>query len=52
MAPFRVVNIGNSNPAKLSDFISAIEKYTEMKAAKNFMPMQAGDVPTWADTSL
>ena len=53
VAPFRVVNIGNSNPAKLSDFISAIEKYTEMKAAKNFMPMQAGDVPaTWADTSL
>lgn len=53
VAPFRVVNIGNSKPAKLLDFIGAIEKSIGIEALKNFMPMQAGDVPaTWADTSL
>jgi UDP-glucuronate 4-epimerase len=53
VAPFRVVNIGNSKPAQLLDFITAIENSLGIKAVKNFMPMQAGDVPaTWADTSL
>ena len=53
IAPFRVVNIGNSKPEKLTDFIAAIEKSVGIKAVKNFKPMQAGDVPTtWADTSL
>lgn len=53
VAPFRVVNIGNSEPAKLLDFITEIEKSIGIKAIKNFMPMQAGDVPkTWADTTL
>jgi UDP-glucuronate 4-epimerase len=53
VAPFRVVNIGNSKPEKLIDFIEAIEKSVGKKAVKNLMPMQSGDVPaTWADTSL
>ena len=53
VAPFRVVNIGNSKPSQLLDFIVAIEKSIGIEALKNFMPMQAGDVPaTWADTSL
>jgi UDP-glucuronate 4-epimerase len=53
VAPFRVVNIGNSKPAKLLHFIGAIEKSIGIQAVKNFIPMQAGDVPaTWADTSL
>ena len=53
IAPFRVVNIGNSKPVKLLDFIAEIEKSSGFKAVKNFMPMQLGDVPaTWADTSL
>ena len=53
VAPFRVVNIGNSQPVKLLDFIQAIERSVGAEAIKNFMPMQAGDVPaTWADTSL
>lgn len=53
VAPFRVVNIGNSEPVKLLNFVNAIEEALEIKALKNFMPMQAGDVPaTWADTSL
>lgn len=53
VAPFRVVNIGNSQPSQLLDFIIAIEKSVGTEAVKNFMPMQPGDVPaTWADTTL
>jgi len=53
VAPFRVVNIGNSQPAQLLDFIEAFEKIIGIKALKNLMPMQSGDVQaTWADTSL
>ena len=53
VAPFRVVNIGNSKPHQLLDFICAIEEALDIKAVKNFLPMQAGDVPaTWADTTL
>ena len=53
VAPFRVVNIGNSNRVKLLDFITAIEKKLGKKAVRNYLPMQMGDVPeTWADTSL
>jgi UDP-glucuronate 4-epimerase len=53
VAPFRVVNIGNSNAIKLTDFIEAIETALGKTAQKNMMPMQAGDVPaTWASTEL
>ena len=53
VAPYRVLNIGNSRPEKLTDFIVAIEEALGLNAQKNFMSMQAGDVPaTWADTSL
>jgi UDP-glucuronate 4-epimerase len=53
VAPFRVVNIGNSRPENLLDFVRAIEEALETKAKKNFLPMQAGDVQaTWADTTL
>jgi len=53
VAPFRVVNIGNAAPVKLSDFIAAIETATGETAKKNLMDIQPGDVPaTWADTSL
>ncbi|MDQ6956575.1 MAG: NAD-dependent epimerase, partial [Mariprofundaceae bacterium] len=44
-APWRVYNIGNSSPVELMDYIQAIEKALGMEAKKNFMPMQAGDVP-------
>ena len=40
VAPFRIVNIGNSNKIKLIDFIDAIEKSLGKKAIRNFMPMQ------------
>ena len=53
VAPFRVVNIGNSDPVKLTTFIEAIEAATGLQAKRHLMPMQAGDVPaTWADASL
>ena len=53
VAPFRVVNIGNSEKVRLLDFIEAIESETGRSAIRNYMPMQAGDVPaTWADASL
>ncbi len=52
-APFRIVNIGNSDRVKLTDFIDAIEEVLGKKAVRNYMPMQKGDVPaTWADASL
>lgn len=51
-APYRIYNIGNGNPVKLMDFISAIEKSLGIEAKKNMLPMQAGDVAeTYADTS-
>ena len=53
VAPWRVVNIGNSEPVQLTDYIAAIETATGRVAERNLMPMQAGDVPaTWADTTL
>jgi len=44
-APYRVFNIGNSHPTPLMDYITAIEDALGIKAIKNFLPMQAGDVP-------
>lgn len=53
VAPFRVVNIGNSEKVRLLDFVDAIEESLDKKAIRNYMPMQMGDVPaTWADASL
>jgi UDP-glucuronate 4-epimerase len=44
-APFRLYNLGNNRPEKLMDFIEALEKALGKSARKNFLPMQAGDVP-------
>lgn len=53
VAPYRVVNIGNSDKVRLLDFIEAIEEEIGTKAVRNYMDMQMGDVPaTWADASL
>ncbi|TVP72812.1 MAG: SDR family NAD(P)-dependent oxidoreductase [Rhodobacteraceae bacterium] len=53
VAPFRIVNIGNSTKVRLEEFIDAIEAATGRKAQRNYMDMQPGDVPaTWADASL
>tara|TARA_B100000575_G_scaffold9322_1_gene6893 strand:- start:18687 stop:19703 length:1017 start_codon:yes stop_codon:yes gene_type:complete len=53
VAPYRVVNIGNSEKVPLLKFIEEIESNLNKKAIRNYMPMQKGDVPaTFADTSL
>lgn len=50
-APYRVFNIGNSQPEKLLDFIGYLEHAFGKTAQKEFLPMQAGDVKaTYADT--
>lgn len=49
--PHQLFNIGYGSPVNLLEFIETLEKHLEIKAKKNFMPMQPGDVPrTWADT--
>ena len=51
-APYRVYNIGNHQPVELMNFIETIERALGMEAKKNFLPMQAGDVPaTYADVA-
>ena len=51
-APYRIFNIGNSNPINLMDFIDCLEKTLGKKAKIIFKDMQPGDVPeTSADTS-
>ena len=53
VAPYRVVNIGNSDKVRLMDFVEAIEAECGVEAKKNFMDIQKGDVPaTWADATL
>ena len=50
LAPWRVYNIGNNSPVELMDYIAAIEKALGLKAEKEFLPLQPGDVPdTYAD---
>ena len=50
--PHRVLNVGHNGPVPLMDFIGCLEQACGREAIKNFLPMQAGDVPdTWADTA-
>jgi UDP-glucuronate 4-epimerase len=49
-APYKLYNIGNNNPVELMTFIEVLEECLGVKAVKNLMPMQPGDVPaTYAD---
>jgi UDP-glucuronate 4-epimerase len=51
-APYSIYNIGNSNPVKLLDFVTAIEKELGVEAKKVLMDIQPGDVSrTYADSS-
>lgn len=51
-APYRVYNIGNSQPVKLTTFIGELETALGVKAQMNLLPLQPGDVlETSADTS-
>ena len=52
IAPYRLYNIGNSEPVELMRYIEVLENCLGRTATKEFLPMQAGDVvSTWADCS-
>ena len=51
-APYRIYNIGNNSPVKLTEYIEALEEALGKQAIRNLLPLQAGDVPdTFADVS-
>ena len=53
VAPFRILNIGNTKKIYLLDFINTLEKELNKKIKKNYLPMQKGDVySTLSDSSL
>ena len=53
VAPFRILNIGNTHKVYLLDLISSLENELGKKALRNYMPLQKGDVKmTLSDTSL
>ena len=50
--PYKLYNIGNNQPVALMAFVEAIEKAVGKKAVKDYLPLQAGDVPaTYADVN-
>ena len=52
LAPFRIFNLGNSNPIELMKFINILEEVIGLKAIKNFVEISPGDViKTEANTS-
>ncbi|MEP9387994.1 NAD-dependent epimerase [Mesorhizobium sp. KR9-304] len=51
-APWRIFNIGNNNPVKLTEYVEALEVVLRRKAIVKLLPLQPGDVPdTFADVS-
>jgi UDP-glucuronate 4-epimerase len=51
-APYRIYNIGNSQPVELMDYVTALEKALGKIAQKEWLPIQPGDVPdTHADVN-
>jgi UDP-glucuronate 4-epimerase len=51
-APYRIYNIGNNNMIELDQYINLLEKCLGLKAKKEFLPLQAGDVlDTYADVN-
>jgi len=51
-APYRLYNIGSNNPVALLRYIEILEECLGMKASKNLLPLQQGDVPdTYADVN-
>lgn len=47
-APYHLYNIGNNRPEKLTRLIEVLESCLGRSAVKNYLPMQAGDVPATA----
>ena len=53
VAPFRILNIGNTKKIYLLDFINVLEKLLNKKIKRNYLPMQKGDIhSTLSDSSL
>ena len=53
VAPFRILNIGNTKKIYLLDFINTLEKILNKKIKRTYLPMQKGDVySTLSDSSL
>ena len=53
VAPFRILNIGNTKKINLINFINALEQELKKKSKKNYLPMQKGDVhSTLSDSTL
>ncbi|WP_413483773.1 NAD-dependent epimerase [Morganella psychrotolerans] len=51
-APYQIYNIGNGKPISLMKYIESLEENLKIKAIKNYLPMQPGDVyKTYADTN-
>jgi UDP-glucuronate 4-epimerase len=51
-APWRIYNVGNSNPVDLSELVAVLEDVIGRPAIREFLPMQPGDVvETCADSS-
>ena len=51
-APWQIFNIGSNSPVELLAYINAIENALGIKAKKELLPLQPGDVPdTYADVS-
>ena len=51
-APFRIFNIGNNQPVKLMEYVTALEETLGRRAIHELLPLQPGDVPdTFADVS-
>lgn len=49
---YEIFNLGKGSPDELGEFINLLEKYLGIKAKKNLLPMQPGDVMiTYADTT-
>lgn len=49
-APYKIYNIGNNQPVELEQFIHVLEQKLGKKAIKQYLPLQAGDVPkTYAE---
>lgn len=51
-SPYKIFNIGNSKPNQLLDYVEAIEDELGIKAIKNYLPLQIGDVPATESNCL
>lgn len=52
-APFRLFNIGNNAPVNLSEYVAMLEDALGIKAIRDLLPLQSGDIPdSCADVAL